>query len=45
MMPALDESNLELRLKGLGLWLTDAAMEKLEPPGRDHPGGKRPGCA
>jgi type II secretory pathway component PulF len=30
MMPALDEANLELRLKGLGLWLTEAAMEKPE---------------
>ena len=32
-MPALDESNLEVRLKGLGLWLTEAAVEKLEPAG------------
>ncbi len=28
VMPALDESNLERRLRGLGLWLTDAAAEK-----------------
>ncbi len=28
VMPAMDESNLELRLRGLGLWLTEAAAEK-----------------
>src|ERR1043166_2614217 len=28
MMPALDESNLEMRLKHFGLWLTEAALEK-----------------
>jgi type IV pilus assembly protein PilC len=28
MMPALDESNLEMRLKHIGLWLTEAALEK-----------------
>jgi type II secretory pathway component PulF len=28
LMPALDEANLELRLRGLGLWLTEAATEK-----------------
>jgi type IV pilus assembly protein PilC len=29
MMPATDESNLEGKLKTLGLWLTEAAMEKV----------------
>src|SRR5437867_1824369 len=29
MMPALDESNLEMRLKHIGLWLTEAALEKV----------------
>jgi type IV pilus assembly protein PilC len=28
MMPALDESNLDQKLKTLGLWLTDAEMER-----------------
>ncbi len=28
LMPALDESNLEARLRGLGLWLTEAAAER-----------------
>lgn len=37
VMPAHDESNLELRLKGLGLWLTDATVEKLEAPGSAAP--------
>ena len=37
VMPALDESNLELRLKGLGLWLTDATVEKLEAAGSAAP--------
>src|SRR6266852_4144223 len=29
MMPATDESNLEGKLKALGLWLTEAAMERV----------------
>lgn len=33
LMPALDEPNLEARLKGLGLWLTEATLEKPEPAG------------
>src|ERR1035441_959178 len=37
VMPAHDESNLELRLKGLGLWLTDATVEKLEAAGSVAP--------
>ena len=37
VMPALDESNLELRLKRLGLWLTESAIEKLEPAGAAAP--------
>ena len=36
-MPAMDESNLELRLKGLGLWLTDAVLERPEPAGKAPP--------
>src|ERR1041385_2350886 len=32
MMPALDESNLEMRLKHIGLWLTEAALEKVSAP-------------
>ena len=32
MMPALDEPNLELRLKRLGLWLTEAAAEQPSRP-------------
>ena len=30
LMPAMDEANLEQRLRGLGLWLTEAAAEKPE---------------
>ena len=37
LMPALDEPNLEVRLRGLGLWLTDAALEKPEAPGAAAP--------
>ena len=37
VMPAMDESNLELRLKGLGLWLTEAALEKPELAGAAAP--------
>ena len=37
VMPALDESNLELRLKQLGLWVTDATLEQLEPVGAAAP--------
>jgi type IV pilus assembly protein PilC len=37
VMPALDESNLERRLKGLGLWLTEAALEKPESAGKAAP--------
>jgi type IV pilus assembly protein PilC len=37
VMPALDESGLERRLKGLGLWLTESAIEKLEPAGAAAP--------
>jgi len=28
LMPATDESNLDRNLKGLGLWLTEAVMER-----------------
>ena len=28
VMPANDESNLEHKLKSLGLWLTDAILER-----------------
>src|ERR1017187_2113896 len=37
VMPAMDESNLELRLKGLGLWLTEAVLEKPELAGAAAP--------
>jgi type IV pilus assembly protein PilC len=37
LMPAHDESNLELRLRGLGLWLTDATLEELESAGSAAP--------
>jgi type IV pilus assembly protein PilC len=33
LMPALDEPNLEVRLKALGLWLTEATLEKPEQAG------------
>jgi type II secretory pathway component PulF len=33
LMPALDEPNLEVRLKTLGLWLTEATLEKAEQAG------------
>ena len=33
LMPALDEPNLEVRLRGLGLWLTEAALERPEAAG------------
>ena len=37
VMPALDESGLERRLKGLGLWLTEAVAQKAEPYGAEAP--------
>lgn len=37
VMPALDEPNLELRLKGLGLWLMEAIPEKPEAAGAAAP--------
>jgi len=36
MMPALDESNLELKLKSAGFWLIDAATER-PPAAMDKP--------
>ena len=38
VMPANDESNLEHKLKQLGLWLTDAFVEKPAPPPDELPG-------
>jgi len=38
VMPANDESNLEHKLKQLGLWLTDALVEKPAPPPDELPG-------
>src|ERR1041384_3282357 len=38
VMPAHDESNLELKLKGHGLWLTEAGLERSKPAG--SPAGK-----
>jgi type II secretory pathway component PulF len=32
MMPAVDENGLEQRLKALGLWLTDASLERISTP-------------
>ena len=29
LMPAMDESNLEQRLRHIGLWLTEAALDKV----------------
>ncbi len=37
LMPALDEPNLELRLRGLGLWLTEAAPDKPAAAGATVP--------
>ena len=41
MMPALDESNLEQKLKTHGLWLTDAGLER--PKTATDPVGKNGG--
>ena len=37
MMPAMDESNLEQRLRHIGLWLTEAALDKVSAPGEAVP--------
>ena len=37
VMPANDESNLEHKLKSLGLWLTEAIIERPVVPTRDLP--------
>src|SRR5689334_19824680 len=39
-MPALDESNLQRRLKELGLWLTDAALDQVGPAAYPVPKGQ-----
>src|ERR1051326_5215266 len=41
LMPASDESALELRLKTIGLWLTEAALEKAKADAEKAPGGDR----
>ena len=38
VMPASDEPNLESKLKALGLWLTEAMIEKPAPPRDELPG-------
>jgi type IV pilus assembly protein PilC len=37
VMAAMDESSLELRLRGLGIWLTETTVEKLESAGKAAP--------
>ena len=42
MMPAMDESNLEQRLRHIGLWLTEAALDKVSVAGDSVPKYARP---
>jgi type II secretory pathway component PulF len=42
-MPAQDESNLEMKLRGAGLWLVDAAPAVYVPPAKDKVAGSEKG--